>query len=915
MAIETGRQLGTHEILSALGRGGMGEVWRARDSKLGREVAIKTLPPEFAGDQDRLARFEREARVLASLNHPNIAAIYGLEESGGTRFLVLELVEGDTLADVVRRGAVPAEEAVNLALQIAAALEAAHEKGVVHRDLKPANIKITPDGKVKVLDFGLAKALQIEEQDLSNSPTLSTAATARGIILGTAAYMSPEQARGTHVDGRSDVWAFGCVLYEMLTGRPVFRGDMVSDILASVIARDPDFAQLPAQLHPRFREIVQRCLEKDAKRRWQAIGDVRLELERLLASGITAPRESEAVARTTKRLVLPLVVTSALVAAAAVWFLKPVPPPDPRPLMRFDYEVPATYNLRGPGRPVLAFSPDGRHFVYNTNLGIVLRSMDSLTARIIPGTEEVGITNPFFSPDGEWLGYFSTQAGSIRKISIAGGAPVTIAPATNPYSATWGKDDTILFAQNGQGIMRVSADGGTPELVIKTEMDEVAYGPSMLPDGKTVLYSLTRAVGQTRWDQAEIVAQEVKTSKRKVLLKGGSDARYVPTGHLVYAVGNVLFAVAFDLNALAVKGGAVPLVQGVQRATQPATNTATANFGLSDRGTLVYLNAVAGGDTPQTTVGIVDLKGVVRQLNVPPAVYRSPRVSPDGRSIAVETIAENGQSIIWIYDLSGKTAIRRLTNEGSNTRPVWTRDSRRIVYGSDRDKSHGLYLQLADGTGLAERLTTAAEGMMHFPESFSPDGKVLSFAIVRSSLGQNSWGLWTLNMDAGEKKPVLFYDVPEANDFGANFSPDGKWIAYASNNAHEANQIFGIYVQPYPPTGTRYEISRNGGAWPVWHPQGNELFYRLNVGQANAARIKAVAITTNPVPTFTSDMDLPIQGFALATNYREYDIMPSGKEFVMVFPVAQTPAPPPARPHINIVLNWFTELQQRVPVK
>ena len=324
---------------------------------------------------------------------------------------------------------------------------------------------------------------------------------------------------------------------------------------------------------------------------------------------------------------------------------------------------------------------------------------------------------------------------------------------------------------------------------------------------------------------------------------------------------------------------------------------------------------VATGDTPQTTLGIVDRNGVVRRLNVPQAVYRSPRVSPDGRSIAVESIAENGQSIISIYDLSGTTTIRRLTNEGSNTRPVWTRDSKRIVYGSDREKTHGLYWQLADGTGLPERLTTAEEGTMHFPESWAPDGKVLSFAVVRSSLGQNSWGLWTLNVDAAEKKPTLFYDVPGANEFGGNFSPDGKWIAYASNNANEANTTFGIYVQPYPPTGNRYEISRNGGAWPVWHPLGNELFYRLNVGQANAATIKAVAITTNPVPGFTSDKDLPIQGFVLATNYREYDVMPNGKEFVAVFPVVQTPAAAPVRPRINVVLNWFEELKARVPVQ
>jgi serine/threonine protein kinase len=915
MTIEIGRQLGTHEILSALGKGGMGEVWRARDSKLGREVAIKTLPPEFAGDPDRLSRFEREARVLASLNHPNIASIYGLEEFGGTRYLVLELVEGDTLADVVRRGPVPAEEALKLALQIAAAVEAAHEKGVVHRDLKPANIKITPDGKVKVLDFGLAKALQADDQNISNSPTLSMAATAKGIILGTAAYMSPEQARGTNVDSRTDVWAFGCVLYEMLTGRGVFRGDMVSDILASVLARDPDFAQLPAQLHPRLQEILHRCLEKDPKRRWQAIGDVRLELERLLASGVTAPRETVVAPKAKLTTLLPWVAAAVLLTAAATWVLKPATPPEPRPLVRFEYELPENQSFRLAGRNVLAFSPDGRHFVYNSVQGLALRSMDSLTARIIPGTEEA-LNNPFFSPDGHWVGYYSPGSSpSLKKISIAGGAPVTIGPAANPYGATWGTNGTILFAQGDQGILRVSADGGTPEFVIKIKPGEFAYGPSLLPDGKTVLYSLTRAPGPTRWDQAEIVAQAMNSAEGKVLLRGGSDARYVPTGHLVYAVGTVLFAVAFDVGALEVKGGPVPLVQGVQRAAQAATNTGAANFGLSDHGALVYLNSATTADVSQTTLGIADRNGVVRRLNVPPGIYRSPHVSPDGRRLAVEMLSESGQSSIWIYDLSGTTAIRRLTQEGSNTRPLWTRDSTRIVYGSDREKAHGLYWQLADGSGLPERLTTAQEGLQHYPESFSPDGKILSFGAVRVPSGANSWALWTLSMEGAERKPVPFYDVPEANEFGSAFSPDGKWIAYAGNNANESNPVFGIYVQPYPPTGAKYEISRNGGAWPVWSPIGGELFYRLNVGDANAARIKAVAIATNPVPGFTSDKDLPMQGFIPAVNYKEYDIMPNGKEFIMVFPVTQTPTAAPPRPRIHVVLNWFEELKARVQVK
>ena len=927
MGIEIGKSLGSYEILSAIGRGGMGEVWRARDTRLGREVAIKTLPDEFARDLDRLSRFEREARLLASLNHPNIAAIYGLEESGGTRFIVLELVEGETLADIVQRGPMPVDDALKLALQIATAVEAAHEKGVIHRDLKPANIKVTPEGKVKVLDFGLAKALEGSPSDarLSQSPTMSLAGTANGIILGTAAYMSPEQARGMTVDNRSDVWAFGAVLYEMLTGRKAFHGDTVSDILASVLARDPDFSHLHVHLNPRLQETIQRCLEKDAKRRWHAIGDVRMEIERVMASGsVIMPAAIVASPGSKLRLVLPWVAAALVVAVAATWFLKPLPPPEPRPLVRFDYELPEGQAFRSTARSVVAVSPDGRHFVYNTVRGLFLRSFDSLEARIIPGTE-VPLWNPFFSPNGDWVGFWTPSTsnaqagtggpvgtGSLMKISTAGGAAVPISPATNPLGASWGKDGTILFAQ-GEGIMRVSENGGKPELVIKIKDGEFVNGPSMLPDGKTVLYSLTRASGPTRWDQAEIVAQPLNSSEdqAKVLLRGGSDAVYVPTGHLVYAVGNVLFAIAFDIGSLQVKGGPVPLVQGIQRSSALTSGSAAANYGFSDRGALVDLHQVTAQEDAQTSLGIVDRNGMVRHLDVPPANYRSPRVSPDGRSIAVETIADNGQSILWIYDLSGKSAIRRLTQDGSNTRPIWTRDSKRIVYGSDREKAHGIWWQSADGNGLPERLTTAAENFDHYPESWSPDGHVLSFAETRLPAGQSTWGLKTVDVSTAEKKPVLFYDIPAQNEFGSVFSPDGKWIAYASNNAPDGP--FGIYVQPYPPTGVKYEISRNGGAWPVWAPGGGELFYRMNVGSMPA--MKALTITLNPVPNFTNDKELLIKGFTPTVFYREFDIMPNGKEFVMVFPVTQAgTAAAPARPRVNIVLNWFEELKARVPV-
>lgn len=913
MNLASGTQLGPYAITGPLGKGGMGEVWRARDSRLGRDVAIKALPTEFASDPDRLARFEREAKVLAQLNHANIASIYGVEEADRQRFLVLELVEGQTLAERLATGALPIEEALRAAVQIAEAIEAAHEKDIIHRDLKPANIKITADGKIKVLDFGLAKAFEGSGADANvfNSPTLSLAATAQGVILGTAAYMSPEQARGQAVDRRTDIWAFGCVVYEMLTGRHAFRGEHVSDILASVLARDPEMADLPKGLPPRLTDALRRCFEKNPKRRWQAIGDLRVELEQIIAdptAGAAAPARSNRVA------LLLAAAATALIAAPATWFLKPAPPADPRPVVRFDFEVPAGQQFRNTGRQVVALSPDGRHFAYNSAPGVFLRSMDTVAARLIPGTE-APIVNPIFSPDGDWLAYWSPGSQTLQKISVGGGAPVTIAPMLAPYGASWAANGTILVGQPNK-ILSVSADGGTPTTAIALEKDEVPYGPSLLPDGKTILYAVTRTVGANRWDVAEVVAQQ-PGGTRKVLVRGGADARYVDTGHLLYASGNVLYAIAFDPVTLETSGGPVPLVTGVQRAGGGAINTGAANYGVSNGGTLVYLGQIAAAETPAGTLGLVDREGAVKVLPVPKANYRSPRVSPDGRRLAVETISDTNQNVIWVYDLSGASAMRRLTQEGNNSRPVWSADGKRIAYGLIADKNGGIYWQPADGSGLPERLTTAPEGFSDFPESFSPDGKVLTFGRVRSALGASAWALWTVRLDQSDHEASVFFDLPNSNEFGSTFSPDGKWIAYASNadpNPNNPATNFAIYVQPYPPTGVKYQISQTAGTWPIWTAGGRELIYRPNADGA-VQRMNAVTISTTPAPAFTSEKTLPIEGFLTAINYREYDVLPGGKQLVMVFPAERAQRTAAALPHIHAALNWTEELKARVPTK
>ncbi len=815
-----GKTLGHYEITGELGRGGMGEVWRAKDTKLGREVAIKTLPEAFAQDEARLSRFEREARLLAPLNHPNIGAIFGLEEFEGTRFLVLELIEGDTLADRLKSGPIPVEESLQLALQITEALEAAHDKGVIHRDLKPANIKITPDGQVKVLDFGLAKAFAGDAADAnaSNSPTLSAAVTKQGVILGTAAYMSPEQAKGIPVDKRSDIFSFGCVLFETLTGRQAFQGELATEILASVITREPDYTQLQANLHPRIKELLHGCFEKEPRKRWQAIGDVRLEIEKVLADphGGSIRQPGITQRRAPLRLVLTSAILASLVTAVAVWTLMP---PEPRPVVRLHHELPEGQNFTRAGRPLVAISPDGTQIVYAVSRQLHLRNLDEMASRPIPGTDE-DASGPFFSPDGQWVGFFSNRDGQLKKILVTGGATVTLCDASQPFGASWSFDETIAYAQPA-GIFRVSANGGAPEVVVEAEEREQIHGPQVLPGGESVLFTTTRATGPSRWDEAEIVVQSLVTGERKVLWTGGADARYVPTGHIVYALEDDLFAFPFDLARLEVAGGPVPLVEGVRRAGV----TASANYGFSERGSLVYVAGAAGS---LGVLALADRSGVVSALDVPAANYRSPRVSPDGENVAVETL-ENDGGTIWVYELSGESAIRRLTHEGDNSRPIWTPDGERVTFASDRD-SGGIYWTLADRSGVAERLIGAEEtGGNPWPESWSPDGPTLSF----SAAGEEGTDVWTFSLEDGSL-PEVFAAGPGAQ-IGSSFSPDGKWLAYISN----APVVEELFAEPFPKTGARHQITRETAFAPVWAPDGRALFYR-GAGVTNT--LKAVDI-------------------------------------------------------------------------
>ncbi len=720
MALSAGTRLGVYEITALMGEGGMGQVYRARDTKLHRDVAVKILSDAFASDPDRLARFSREAQTLAALNHPNIAHIHGLEESGGLRALVMELVEGEDLAQRIARGPIPLDEALPMAKQIAEALEAAHERGIIHRDLKPANIRVREDGTVKVLDFGLAKALESTSAGgiATASPTITTPAmTLMGVMLGTAAYMSPEQAKARGADKRSDVWAFGCVLYEMLTGRRAFPGEDVSDTLASVLKSDPDWNALPSSLPPSIRSLLEGSLKKDRRDR---IGDISTALfllnQRHVAS-ISAPVRRPPSASVWRRGVLVVTcIAIGAATAAGVWRLQPSPA---HPVTRFTITLPQGQQLTHSNRQAVAVSPDGNRIAYVAATRLYVRSMAELEARAISGTEAVA--NPVFSPDGQSLVFWSSGDRTLKKIAVIGGVPVTVsAVGVAPGGISW-SDEGILFAQNGIGIMRTSDQGSQPEVLVAVNASEgLVHGPQMLPDGHTVLFTIAQgtsmAVGD-RWDRARVVAQSLETGQRKTLIDGGADGRYVRTGHLVYAVGGTLFAVPFNLAKLEVTGGAVPIVEGVRRVA--AASVGTAHVAFSDSGSLVYVPGPRSWG--QEELFVFDRNGGAESLKLPAGSYGYPRVSPDGKRLAFET-NDGKETSISIYELSGTSSVRRLTFGGNNRFPLWSADGQRVVFQSDREGDRAVFWQSVNG-GAVERLTKPDPGTSHVPESVLADGR------------------------------------------------------------------------------------------------------------------------------------------------------------------------------------------------
>ena len=896
----------------------MGEVYRARDTQLKREVAIKVLPEPFAQDADRLARFQREAELLAALSHPNIAAVYGLEKSDTVTGIVLELVEGETLADIIARGPIAPADALPIARQIADALDAAHEKGVIHRDLKPANIKVTPDGKVKVLDFGLAKLAEsaaVSGISATMSPTLSLHATMGGMILGTAAYMSPEQARGRPVDKRADIWAFGAVLFEMLTGSPPFPGEDISHILARVIEREPDWSGLPATLSPAVGVVLRRCLTKDARQRIRDIGDVRLALEGAFDAPSLPPPQVTPISRVPpwRRVVmfsLPALVIGAVLGAVlgggAAWLAERPSAPEP---VRFAIVPPTTQPLTIQGfQRDIAITPDGRHIVYRTGPAgtqgtqLAVRSLDQVEARILTGIANV--RSPFVSPDGHWIGFFEGVGaeGQLKKVSILGGPPITLCRYNGiPLEGSWGTDDTIIFATNDRntGLMSVSAGGGEPTVLTKpdTAVGEIDHlMPFILPGGRAVLFTINFQ-GQPI-DNAQIAVLDLKTGQKKVLIRGGSDARYVDTGHLVYAAAATLRAVRFDLGRLEVTSDPVPMVEKV---TMSGT-TGTADFALSRNGTLVYVPGEITGGAGRS-LAWVNRQGHEEPIKAPPRVYVYPRISPDGTRVALNV--RDQENDIWVWDLKRETLGRFTFDPGADQSPVWTPDSRRIIFSSFRGGVPNLYWQAADNTGTIERLTTSPN--QQAPLSISPDGSRVLFQEIAPKTGAD---VGVLTVDAARKSgggPLIQTMFIETN---AEISPDGRWVAYQSNQSSQ----FEVYVRPFPNVDTgRWQVSDGGNnSRPLWARNGRELFYY----DARGGALMAVAVqTTGP----TLNAANPTKVFDTAPYYfanagRTFDVSADGQRFLMIKLASQSGQNATASPpSLVVVEHWTEELKARVP--
>jgi serine/threonine-protein kinase len=874
VTLPVGSLFGHYEITGSIGAGSMGRVYRARDLKLGRDVAVKILPMPFASlDEDQAGRFEREARLLAALNHPQIGAIYDVQESEGVRGLILELVEGPTLAERLSEGAIPLLDALGIARQIAEALEAAHAQGVIHRDLKPSNIKLTRDGKVKLLDFGLAKVL----------PDFGDSNLSRGnVILGTDAYMSPEQAQGKTAGKGTDIWAFGCIVYELLTGQRAFPGDTFADTIANVIGRDPAWEALPASVPVNIQKLVRRCVVKDASHRLRDIGDARIEIEDELsgaaAAGTSAPKDLEVRSGKSRiRSWIAAAIVGCAVGGVLTWTAMRSPQSPATLVARLVIPVPPDQQL--PAMAGIAVSPDSTKIVYvgSSSAGqhLYLRMLDGSEARPIEGTEQARY--PFFSPDGQWVGFF--QRNSLMKVSVRGGAPVTVlqmSPFGLSRAGTWGSNDMIFVAGvYPNGIWKVPSSGGTPEAVTmldraKGEVDHL--WPFALPNEDVLLYTVWNGPGR---NEQQIVAQRLDTGERRVLIQGAATARYLPSGHLVYTRAGTLLAVAFDADRLAVSNPPLPILNDIRESTLGA------DYDVSSAGSIVYVSQPPGALDRKPVW--VDRKGDAQALpGLSPAYYQNPRLSPDGTKAAFMV---TGSLIdIWVYDLV-RTTFARITSGGSSQFPVWSPDGNHIVYRATRDGSRNLFWRPAYGTGTENRLTDGDK--IQAPWSWSSDG---TLAIQE---GERIFFLpWNEPRNAAP-----FSTAPSYNQTKPRFSPDGKFLAYVSNESGRQE----VYVESYRGSKKKWQVSTDGGHEAVWAHSGRELFYRNGE--------KMMVIDIRPGPVFSAPRLLFAgRNYVRGEPSLDFDVSPDDQRFLMI----QSPETESTPTSINVILNFDQDLKRKI---
>jgi len=884
MTLAAGTRLGPYEITGALGAGGMGEVYKARDTRLERTVAVKVLPSHLSQSEEIRQRFEREAKTISQLSHPHICALYDVGNQDGVEYLVMEYLEGETLADRLARGPLPSEQVLRYGIEMSDALDKAHRQGIVHRDLKPGNVMLTKSG-VKLLDFGLAKVVApiSQQSGLTSLPTMGHAQnlTQEGTILGTFQYMAPEQLEGREADARTDIFSFGAVLYEMATGRKAFVGSSQASLISAIMKEEPPpIATLQPMTPPALDRIVRTCLAKDPEERWQSAHDIKSELAWIAQAGSQAGIAAPVVAsrRRKDRVAWGVagLLAGVLLAAAAAWLVARRNVAVAAPATRVAIAIPAGDAFVTDNYLTLAISPDGRRVVYVGRRAdkrlLFLRSLGMAEAAPIPGTE--GAFSPFFSPDGQWLGFWDDA--KLKKILLSGGAPVTICDISDRLlGATWATDDTVVFPPRwAGGLARVSAAGGTPQPVTKVTLKDQDRGhmwPEFLPGGKAVLYTVF--TGGSLEDY-QIAVVSLATGKQKILVKGGTFGRYAASGHLLYARGGTLFAAPFDANRLEVTGAAFPVAEGVFQNTNGG-----AGYAVSGNGTLVY----SGGGMllPERSLVWVDRKGTATPAAKIKRPFSNPSLSPDGKRVALTVEAKTYD--VWLLDLE-RDSLTRLTFGKDDGNPAWSPDGKRVAYQSSQAGSYNVYLRNADGSGSEERLTFDQDNSS--PVAFSADGKLLIFSKNRASVPE----IWVYPFEKGSSpRPLL--QGPFRHEGGA-LSADGRWMAYQSDESGKTE----VYVTAFPGPGGKWQISTDGGRSALWAPNGREIFYRKD------KKMMRAAITTSPAFS-ASRPELLFEG-----DYEGWDIAPDGKRFLMVKNETAESAPK----HLNLVLDWFEDLRARV---